>query len=812
MPPKPLFNPSGEAFVFVLDTLYRFEPEARRFRPLVVVPPGFACVQSYMFTRDGRLWAFNDVHDLLRIDLQRMVAQSIRLIGREEVTDAMGNVALGYEDRNHNIWLTTSGFGLMKISGRSELFRRIPTRIPKMDRAAYLPRVVSPLSKALYDPKVRANWLAVSPRIRLRDPGMILATVPKPLLVDKAGNFICVALRPEPITRQMVHLLRIDAATASIEVLDSMVPLGEGFQSFLFIDHRERIWSTIDVESRPAFYCYDLQAHVRRVFPCPQALPNHEVVFVQDWYEGPSGRIWMATNIGLYSVDPQTGVTATFLPKVGDPNALSSEKVLCVQGDPRAPDRLIWIGTSGAGLDALDAETGHVHHFTTADGLPNNVIYGILFDGQNHLWLSTNKGISHFDPLTRTIRNYGKGDGLVGNEFNHMEFSMAANGEMYFGGIKGVTYFQPEDFHRQGRPDPVVIHQLKLDNAEVPFQRASEEGAEQLRTPMEYLPELIFPHDHKMISIGFTLLDLSVPSMNRFRYRLVGLSDTWIDAGTAQEAIYSGLSPGGYTFEVIGCNSHDAWSAEPTRLKITILPPWWATWWFRVLLVFTVAGAAYGLYRYRLQQLLKVERMRNRIGQDLHDEIGSTLSSIGLYSAVMQRTSDNLPPQTLGILDKIIGSTSQMMESMNDIVWTIKASNDGFEHVVNRMRAFGVNMTETSDIELRFEVDPQVEKLSLGMEQRKNIYLIYKEAVNNAVKYAQCTRLEVGLRKVGGRLQMTIKDNGVGFHADDKAGLENRMGGNGLSGMQARASAIGAELEIASSAGKGTCISLQVGI
>ncbi len=218
----------------------------------------------------------------------------------------------------------------------------------------------------------------------------------------------------------------------------------------------------------------------------------------------------------------------------------------------------------------------------------------------------------------------------------------------------------------------------------------------------------------------------------------------------------------------------------------------------------------YALYRYRLQQALRLEQIRNQIAQDLHDEIGSTLSSISLYSAVMRNSLDAPPENTRSILNKIIQSTTQMLESMNDIVWTIKADNDSFEQVVNRMRAFAVNMTETRNIHLYFKADRHAEQLKLDMNQRKNIYLIYKEAVNNAVKYSACKTLRINVADGGGKLHIAIEDDGSGFDFEGALGNTRLLGGNGLRGIKARAKEINATLNIVSTPEKGTCVELMV--
>jgi signal transduction histidine kinase len=255
----------------------------------------------------------------------------------------------------------------------------------------------------------------------------------------------------------------------------------------------------------------------------------------------------------------------------------------------------------------------------------------------------------------------------------------------------------------------------------------------------------------------------------------------------------------------MGQSSAGQKTMEEASLQITVLAPWWASWWFRTGVLLGFAGLLYALYRYRLQQALRLERVRNRIAQDLHDEIGSTLSSISLYSAVMQQSPEARSENTNAILDKIIQSTSQMMESMNDMVWTIKADNDSFEQVVNRMRAFAVGMTEVKNIQLHFKADELAEKLELNMDQRKNIYLIFKEGINNTIKYSACRNLKVSISAAKNKLELSIEDDGKGF---DEAAIENGtlLGGNGLRGMRLRAKQIGGVLSIESAVGKGTRI------
>ena len=221
-----------------------------------------------------------------------------------------------------------------------------------------------------------------------------------------------------------------------------------------------------------------------------------------------------------------------------------------------------------------------------------------------------------------------------------------------------------------------------------------------------------------------------------------------------------------------------------------------------------LAGIIYAIYRIRLYQLLRVERMRNDIAQDLHDEIGSTLSSTALYMTVIQKTAQSLPANTLRLIDKVAGNTSEMMEKMNDIVWATKADNDSLQKVINRMRAFAVSTTEAKGIVLNFNADVAYDQFKMTMQQRKNIYLLFKESINNAVKNSRCRSINVNIRASRSLFDMKITDDGTGFDKEATMLNEDSMSGNGLNGMEQRAAQIGAELKIYSTEGVGTTVLL----
>ena len=266
---------------------------------------------------------------------------------------------------------------------------------------------------------------------------------------------------------------------------------------------------------------------------------------------------------------------------------------------------------------------------------------------------------------------------------------------------------------------------------------------------------------------------------------------------------YTNLDAGEYTFKVRASNNDGLCGNDsPTAIKLNITPPFWITWWFRSLLVLTIVGILYGLYHYRMQELIRLQKLRNHIASDLHDEIGSTLNSISILSSVAtQQAGKSLPA-----LDQIGENSRSVVESMNDIVWTINPANDSFEKILIRMRSFAHQVMKGKQIEYRFEADENLDALSLPMIMRKNFYLIFKEATINLAKYSSATQALFAIASKNRQLQLSIRDNGIGFDR----GLSSS--GNGIKNMQRRAEEIHAALKIESAPGEGTCIELTLKI
>jgi signal transduction histidine kinase len=245
-------------------------------------------------------------------------------------------------------------------------------------------------------------------------------------------------------------------------------------------------------------------------------------------------------------------------------------------------------------------------------------------------------------------------------------------------------------------------------------------------------------------------------------------------------------------------------SANITKLYIDISPHFYQTRWFLTLIILSAIGLTYLFYRLRLNRLLAVERIRNKVARDLHDDVGSTLSTINILSSMAKTKLLTDPVKSSEYISKITHNSQNMMEAMDDIVWSIKPDNDNMQRIVARMREYASSILEPKDIEIEFGIDEKVEELKLNMESRRDLFLIFKEALNNSAKYSQCTQVKVYIGTENKKLVIRITDNGIGFN------VQTADSGNGLGNMQKRAEVLRGLLNIKSEEGKGTEISLII--
>lgn len=324
--------------------------------------------------------------------------------------------------------------------------------------------------------------------------------------------------------------------------------------------------------------------------------------YIYDVLEDRQGEFWIGTFAGgLNRMDRKTGTFEAFRNEPGNTKTISSNCILCIHEDRSGN---IWLGTGGGGLSGFIKESGTFKNYGIKDGLPNAVIYGILEDDHNNLWLSTNNGLCRFNMISRHIKNYTEREGLQSNEFNGgAYFRSPRSGEMFFGGINGFNAFFPDRIKDNGYVPPIVITAFRKFNRRVNLDR-----------PITEVKEITLTHRDYVFSFEFAALDYTVPGKNKYMYKMEGLDEDWIPtAAWNRIATYTTLEPGTYTFHVKGSNNDGIWNESGKSIRVVITPPYWRTWWFSTLsgLVLLVVIAA--LYRRRTMSLFRRTRLETEL-------------------------------------------------------------------------------------------------------------------------------------------------------------------------------------------------------
>jgi len=317
--------------------------------------------------------------------------------------------------------------------------------------------------------------------------------------------------------------------------------------------------------------------------------------------------LWVATDgDGLVKIDLQTRQFRLFSHDPHDPTSISHNTVIELREDPNEPDRILWLVTFGGGLNRFDKSSGTFTRFMEKDGLADNLVQSMTFDGHGHLWLGTAKGLSRFDPKTGVFRNYDTRDGITGAEVNMHSLLRVSTGEIFAGTTKGLTIFHPDGMRDNTTIPPIVVTDFKITNKSVlpggPHSPLSEMITE--------TKQLVLSYSDNMITFEIAALDYVMPEKNQYAYKLQGFDKDWIHSGNVRTATYTNLDPGEYVFHVKGSNNDGIWNEEGTSLSIVITPPWWRTTWAYLAYAVIIGTILYSVYRVRVNRLRLVHTLQ----------------------------------------------------------------------------------------------------------------------------------------------------------------------------------------------------------
>ncbi len=744
-----------------------------------------ARIESLLETSDGKLWV-GTVEGLA----EWMPTQAAE--GREfqgySVAQGLSAKTVGAlaEDRDGNLWIGTFGSGAMKMA-RSGF-----TTYSESDG---VPSVASLMAS-------RSGEVCISYRAK---DSMYLGKF-------DGRKFIAV----QPAWPAQIHYFgwgrgQVVAQDASG---DWWIATGHGLCRFARADSVERL-----AGARP-----------KAIYTKRDGLAGDEIftVFADSRQDVWIGTIGLGTEDGLALLDHNTGRVRAFseadgLPRKPVPTAIAEDRAGDIwvglyhggmaryrhgrftffgeaQGVSGVPDALftdsagrLWAGTS-RGLIRIDdpaAERPRLVVCGPDQGLSSSDISGLSEDRWGRIYAATGRGIDRFQPQPGNlgrVQRYTTADGVAAGA---LDLALRdSQGNMWFSTPLGLSQFMPAADRPQSKP-PVLVTGLSVGGVARPVSDLGESTIAGLRLPQNPL------------RIDYVGLGFQPGETFRYQYMLEGADRDWSAPTDQRSVIYASLAAGSYRFLVRAVAGNGVFSPQPASVAFTILPPVWRSWWFLLAFGTVIALLIYTVYRYRVAQLLAVANIRTRIATDLHDDIGASLSQIAILSEVAQREARNGALNGTPLTD-IAGISRELVDSMSDIVWAINPDHDRLSNLVYRMRRFATDLLGAQGIALQFRSSVADHDLRIGLGARRQIYLIFKEAIHNLARHSGAAHADVEFDRSGDSLFLRVKDDGKGFDPSV------RSDGHGLISIHKRAAAMGAKVEWKSAPGQGTTLFMTV--
>lgn len=577
-----------------------------------------------------------------------------------------------YEDKSGILWIGTFGDGISKLDPQQphfQTYRNNPLNTNSLSENG---------TRTIYEDSNRFLWVGTFGgglnkinlqtnqythyRADAKNPGSISHDRVFSILEDEQGNIW--------VGTEAGSLNQLNPKNGHFNIYQTRTgSASENRVNALLIDKKGTFWVGTRQEG---LYQFDPKAMTfTKNFETdpddPKALSSSDIYHL---HEDRSGRLWICTfGGGLNLFNPVDHTFTHYRQKEGDVNSLQNDRLLCLHEDRKGQ---FWIGSYGGGLSRFDPEEASFQTYTVKNGLPSDVVYGVLSDNQGNLWVSTNKGLSKFNPETLHFKNYDVRDGLQSNEFNGGAFFKNRRGEMYFGGVLGFNRFHPDFIKDNPFIPPIVISDFLLFNKPVPIGPMPDRKPI-LHKSISYTDTIDLSYKDRVFTFEFLALNYTSPEKNQYAYMMEGLEDEWNQVGDRRFATYAALPPGKYTFRVKGSNNDGVWNQTGSRVRIFIRPPFWQTWWFRSLAILFILAVVITFFNMRIKSI-------NDRKQELEKQVAERTRDL----EAKKRESQRQVTQTVLInrIGQRISSKLNLDDLLTEVTSSIKDTFDNYEALV----------------------------------------------------------------------------------------------------------------------------------
>ncbi|MCX6318392.1 MAG: triple tyrosine motif-containing protein [Bacteroidetes bacterium] len=780
--------------------LYRFDPltKSEFFFKEENSTAGFVEDEILSFAEDGqgRIWIGGKTKGLQLYDRATGLFSRYEYNVAKEGTLSDNTIRCIYTDRSGNTWLGT-GRGISVYHPEQQRF--LQTFLPVPSLAGESIRVYD-----FFEDETGDLWIGTSAGLYIKQVGTgkiihrplsyngVPLTVSK-FFTDSRGIFYLGTSYSLFIYDRKTGRLQLLPNTEKDQVMNRII--------------ESRVVSLVEdsLDGRPVLIAspyghylayYDLQREewISRRDTVKKIIQRYNIKdnLIRKLYKTQNGELWLATTqegIGKWAGHPR-GPIQFFTNDPFKKDGLSNNNIYDIAEDK---DQNLWISTYGGGLNHLNTRTGKIVHIPAM----SNLLEGIATDADGNVWMIANGHLQFYNIRSGSgtifpLPDIDKSGGVSGY------ISKDKAGKMYVAGKNYFISFHPDSIKLTRHQPEIFLTDFKI------FNDSYSSLLQQQTIKLEYR--------QNYFTVQFSAPEYSITEPVQYSYMMEGLSKEWVDIGDRNYVTFANLGAGSYTFRVRATNTPGSWSTNEVNIRIVIVPPFWKRTWFYILVVLLITTTLFTIYRYRVNELLKRQAIRNKIAQDLHDNLGSTLSSISVYSQVARIHGEKNETADLDVLlEKISNTSNEMITEMNDIVWAINPRNDSMEKIIQRMESFAKPLAAARNIRFVLECGPGIPDVHLNMDKRKNFYLIFKEAVNNAIKYSGASQIQGVMNIDRHQLLLEVTDDGLGFNPETEiSGNKPSLSGNGLQNMQKRAAELDGKLDILSVPGKGTTIRLRL--